>query len=160
MGPTHILVSLGRSQSLENLVQALGRATFNGKECLVKNGFQQVTVLMPPEDWDVAQAYPKFQREVHDRVAKGASLQSLLNGSSRLFSADADINTGRTRPIAPKKTKLTEDMEEVTFKAAPPGSAKKRGDQFVQQHLEKDPLLKQVLDVITTTSEEIDANTP
>ena len=158
--PTHILVSLGKSQSLENLVQALGRATFNGKECLVKNGFQQVTVLMPPEDWDVAQAYPKFQREVHDRVAKGESLQSLLNGSAHLFSADADINKGRTRPIAPKKTKLTTDMEEVTFEQASPGTPGRRGDQFVQAHLEQDPLLNEVLDAITITSKEIEANTP
>jgi hypothetical protein len=43
--PSHILLSLGDGYSTEGMIQALGRATFNGKHILRTNGFQNVTVL-------------------------------------------------------------------------------------------------------------------
>jgi hypothetical protein len=35
--PTHIVAALGSGYSIENMLQALGRATFNGKSTLEKN---------------------------------------------------------------------------------------------------------------------------
>jgi len=58
--PTHIVLYLGNGHSVENLIQALGRATFNGKSLLEQNGHSHVTYLMPEKDVNVASAYGSY----------------------------------------------------------------------------------------------------
>ena len=54
--PTHMVLSLGDFQSNEAYIQALGRATFNGLETVLKaNGFPHVTILTTKNDLAMAQ---------------------------------------------------------------------------------------------------------
>ena len=71
--PTHMVLSLGRGHSISNVVQTLGRATFNGKHLLIENGFDNVTVLMTSKTSPCVERYKttwikllaEFNKEIH-----------------------------------------------------------------------------------------------
>ena len=63
--PTHIIVALGGAQTVDKLVQCVGRASGEFRTQLRRNGFPNgVTLLMPYSDYDAVKAYLKFQQEV------------------------------------------------------------------------------------------------
>lgn len=64
--PTHIVAALGLGYSIENVLQALGRATFNGKSTLDRNvGVgAKVKVLTIESDFKAVQVYQKFIRHI------------------------------------------------------------------------------------------------
>jgi len=80
--PTHIVMYLGMGHSVENFIQALGRATFNGKSVLEQNGHSHVTYLMPGHDANIAPAYDSFVKEIHRRCMNGDSLNQAMSGAN------------------------------------------------------------------------------
>ena len=61
--PTHLVFSLGMGHNAMNVVQTLGRTTFNGKDLLSANGWDHVSVLTIKDDLIMAK---KKQALVHD----------------------------------------------------------------------------------------------
>lgn len=115
--PTHILLFLGRCQSMEKMVQALGRAAFNGKSTLEKNGFKKVKVLTKAVDLKSAIRYNKFFIGLYKKlVYDGKSLQDCLKCNS-LWKINEDFLLGEeiTRPIGAKKLRFTEDYRKLAF---------------------------------------------
>lgn len=140
--PTHTLVALGPSQCIEQLLQALGRATFNGRGVLAANGFPHVTALVPANDWDSAQSYPRFQQELRQRLTQGESLADLLDGTSATFGHASDFISGSNRPVGAKRLKLEPRMG---FERAP---GARQGAAFAARQIDSNPILSVVLAAI------------
>lgn len=63
--PSHLVLSMAKGASIDQLVQTAGRATFQRLHVLTANGWNldqdgagRVTVLMPQDDYKVLQASP------------------------------------------------------------------------------------------------------
>lgn len=85
--PSHMVLNLGIGQSNENLLQALGRATFNGFETILKkNGYKCVTVLVPKQDLQMAVRYGNFVHEVSERAKSGkTTAKAILQDAKEKF---------------------------------------------------------------------------
>lgn len=152
--PTHILVSLGPSQCIEQLIQGLGRATFNGRSVLIANGFKHVTVLVPANDWDSARSYPKFQQELRQRLMQGDNLADLLDGtSSEVFGHASDFMSGSNRPVGAKRLRLEPRM---SFERAPNGV--REGAVFAARHIDSNPITSKVYTTVKCVLQEIESN--
>jgi hypothetical protein len=138
--PTHIIVSLGQSLSIEILIQALGRATFGGKSILEANGFASVTVLTPHNDWDSAQSYLRFQQDLRARIGQGKSLAEVL-GQHAEFAWQANFTASTNRTIGPKRARFN---LEVGFVAMPPG-VERPGQKYSDKQVDRDDVLAAVL---------------
>ncbi|CAB9510755.1 expressed unknown protein [Seminavis robusta] len=96
--PTHMVLYLGLGYSNENYVQAIGRATFNGLETVLKaNGLSHVTVLTLKNDFSMAHKYTKFVSEVSQRLKTGATVAEVMSDGKKLFSDAANylLHTNR-----------------------------------------------------------------
>ena len=101
--PTHLVLMMGKGQSNENVIQALGRGTFNGKNILKDNGHDHVTVLTQKEDLAMCTKYYKYQDEVQVRLSSGETTEEAMTGSKTKFEDDANFwrhterKTGRVK---------------------------------------------------------------
>ncbi len=101
---------LSEVQAVENLVQMVGRATFNGKAILERNlgSGAKVRMLINFRDWDLARKYYAFQEELLERL-KFKTMDEVLGDESEdslveRFSWRADISDTGKRPIgAPRR---------------------------------------------------------
>jgi hypothetical protein len=75
-----MVLALGRGHNISNVVQALGRATFNGKDVLNENGFQNVTVLMTRSDLTMCINHQKFVNFVARQVLQGDTFATAVTG--------------------------------------------------------------------------------
>ena len=150
-----MLCGLGERQSLENLVQMLGRATFNGKDILERNigkgGKEQI--LINWTDWDAAHAYYEFQRQIFERLRNGTSLQKILSEpDADKFTAMANIACRGKRTIGPTKLKNVNRISEKIFEPPDDGAALRRGYEWALRY--GLPFLN------TTTGETMKINSP
>lgn len=79
--PTHIVLFMGQGHSIENLVQAVGRATFTGKEILKSNGHKSVTYLLESQDAAVFEKHVAYVQEIQHRLDRGETLDEAMRGS-------------------------------------------------------------------------------
>jgi hypothetical protein len=79
--PTHMVLSLGRGHSISNVVQTLGRATFNGQNLLIENGFDNVTVLMTSNDLTMCRKIQNYVNHVACRIPQGDSFAEAVKGT-------------------------------------------------------------------------------
>lgn len=103
--PTHIVLSMGMGHCVENLGQALGRATGNGASVLKTNGFHEVTILTLEEDWLVTMKYQNFVSEIHDRVKNGeqGTAGEALGSNEIPFSDNANFQRHSKRRIGQQR---------------------------------------------------------
>ena len=87
----HILLSLGKGHNACNVKQTLGRATFNGKDELNKNGFKHVTVLMTSSDYVLCSKIQKYINHVVNRMQKGDSFSAAMTGVNEKIPGSADF---------------------------------------------------------------------
>jgi hypothetical protein len=89
--PTHIVAALGIGYSIESVVQALGRATFNGKSTLERNvgAGAKVQVLTVESDFKAVQVYQKFMRHIAGKRKNNATVSF---SSFRLAWPEAKAN--------------------------------------------------------------------
>ncbi len=97
--PTHMLVSLGMGHNCSTVIQTLGRATFNGKSVLQKNGFDHVKCLTTEDDYKLSVNHSKYIKGVVERVKKGDSLAEAVNGANKQFPDIADFLSKIPRKI-------------------------------------------------------------
>ena len=79
--PTHIVLFMGQGHSVENLVQALGRATFTGKDLLESNGHESVTYLMGSQDAAVVTKHVAYVEEIQRRLDQNETLDEAMRGA-------------------------------------------------------------------------------
>lgn len=89
--PTHFVLSLGRGHNAMNVIQAMGRATFNGKNILTQNGFGHVTLLSTATDFTMAQRALNFIDQVQRRVNEGEKLVDVIRGNLQEFKDTANF---------------------------------------------------------------------
>jgi hypothetical protein len=67
-----MLCGLGGRRSVDDLVQMIGRATYNGSNHLERNlgPGAKVEVLINFRDWDLVNDYLAFQDEVAERLTE------------------------------------------------------------------------------------------
>ena len=139
--PTHICCALGTAMSIEKMVQAMGRATY-GDSMLQENGFTHVTVLTFANDYDTAQAYPIWLKEMEAKIKSGMTIQQALSADA-LYTDKANVTLGQNRTIGQKNDRLVLG----TSFAKPEAGQEREGAVWRQQEILKDPMNKLVLDV-------------
>lgn len=112
--PSHILLALGDGYSTEGMIQALGRATFNGKHVLLENGFENVTCLTRDRHWDAARAYQHFLVE----IAKKVKAKQLDGAFEEVYDWKSDFLHGNKRKCG-KNKKFRGTLEDIAFEEAP-----------------------------------------
>lgn len=86
-----MVMALGPGHNVSNVVQTLGRATFNGKSVLNDNGFEHVTVLMPKNDLAMCISYLKIVKHISDRMKQGDTLEAALTGAKEKIPGSANF---------------------------------------------------------------------
>lgn len=62
--PTHMILRVGKSMPLAEIIQMFGRAFGRNRKCLNDNGFDKVTVLAQQEDYGAVKVYEAFMAEL------------------------------------------------------------------------------------------------
>ncbi|EKX52159.1 hypothetical protein GUITHDRAFT_102061 [Guillardia theta CCMP2712] len=134
--PTHIICALGRAMSIEKMVQAMGRASYQDSK-LEDNGFQHVTVLTYPQDFDSAQAYPQWLAEMQQKLQEGMGISE---ATSRLatYSDRANVIFRQNKPIGQRNDNL---RLETSFEDPEPG-CERPGRKFLDRLHAEDPVLQ------------------
>lgn len=84
-------MALGRGHNVSNVVQTLGRATFNGKSVLHDNGFKNVTVLMTRKNLDLCIGYQKYVEHVAYRMLQGDTFTAAVTGAKEKIPCSAQF---------------------------------------------------------------------
>jgi hypothetical protein len=116
--PTRVVIYMGQGYSIENLVQSLGRATFNGNDLLASNDHSSVTCLMESQDFAVVKKHIAYVQEIQRRLDQGETLDEAMRGSiamqpnisvipiARLVSARESMTSGSITRETPLKILL------------------------------------------------------
>ncbi len=98
-----------------NVVQTLGRATFNGKKILKDNGFENVTVLTNKKDLDMAMSVQKYLEELESRVKSGETFSDAVTGAKNKISDTANFVRRTFREIGMLKGQRQRFQSLVSF---------------------------------------------
>jgi len=103
--PTHLILTRGPGYSLEDYIQALGRATFNGLSVLKQNGHDGVTVLTDDNDFLAAKKYYVFVQEIVALLQKnpGMNVVAAYRGAVAKFPDEANFFRHTNRKIGRRK---------------------------------------------------------
>ena len=113
--PTHIILSRGPGYSLEDYIQAIGRATFNGLSTLKKNGHDNVTILTSEKDFQAAQRYYKFLGEISSRIKPGVSPLEAIRSAEEKLPDEANFFRTTNRKIGRRKDLKLRDLGQEMF---------------------------------------------
>jgi hypothetical protein len=113
--PTHMLVSLGRGHNAMNVVQTMGRATFNGKAILEQNGINHVTMLTTSNDFTMALKTQEFLEEVDRRYKSGERFIDAVTGANKEMPDTANFLRHTFREIGALKGQRGEFKDLVLF---------------------------------------------
>ena len=111
--PSHFVLFYKEGMPLCRVVQAAGRAMGEQHAALRKNGFEFVTMLTQPQDYDAICKYPAFLKAIKEKMDEGISLSDALH---QTFSASFQSVMGRD--TGAKKLKLQE-LIQTTLKFEP-----------------------------------------
>ena len=118
--PTHFLVALGRGHNCSNVVQTLGRATFNGKSVLEENGFKHVTLLTTGSDYTMALKTQQFVKNVYERYKQGESFVEAATGATTVMPDGTNFLRHSTfREIGVLKGQRKRCQEMIKFEKEP-----------------------------------------
>ncbi|KAL3816225.1 hypothetical protein ACHAXA_000748 [Cyclostephanos tholiformis] len=78
-------------QLISNVVQTVGRATFNGKNVLNVNRFKNVTVLMTSSDLTMCKKYKEYVTHVTRRMQQGDTFQAAVTGANEKIRESANF---------------------------------------------------------------------
>eukprot|EP00966_Prymnesium_polylepis_P204889 4746999-Prymnesium_polylepis.1 len=128
------------------VVQAAGQAMGEQAATLRKNGFDSVTILTQPQDYDAICKYPDFLKEIKAKMDAGDSLSTALQAT---FSADSQAVMARD--TGAKKMKFQELIQKA-LKFEPATEPIVDGAAAVDRALGVDGrgLKRAVLDVLLT----------
>ncbi|CAB9502596.1 expressed unknown protein [Seminavis robusta] len=103
--PTHMILSRGPGYSLEDYIQAIGRATFNGLSVLEQNGHSHVTVLTNENDFLAAKKYYSFVQAINVYLSRnpGVPLQKVLRCATKKLPDEANCFRHTNRKIGRRK---------------------------------------------------------
>ena len=100
-----MLLALGCGHNASNVVQAMGRATFNGKKVLNKNGFKNVTFLTKRNDLTASVKMNKYIDHVDHRVQQGDDFAAAVTGANvkipdnAVWLRDTNREVGRIKGV-------------------------------------------------------------
>lgn len=150
--PTHTLVSLGMGQSLDKLVQAVGRASFRGAHMLTESGWDHVTILTTAPDFDNMNAYQAWQMEVHKKMEEqNLTLEQCLQ-PEQIYNFASNFGDCR-RDVGNRKAGLSGVMQQsIQWEPRPATQAPPRGEQWAQRQAQHDPFQLMILGVLDEAS--------
>lgn len=95
-----MLISLGRGHNISTVIQTAGRATFNGRNELEENGFENVTVLMTSGDQEVCLKMQEYIKHVARRMQlEGDSFLAAMTGATERIPGSANFVRSTFREI-------------------------------------------------------------
>ena len=103
--PSRMILCRGPGYSLEDYIQALGRATFNGLSVLQENGHDAVTILTDQNDFLAAKKYYIFVEAIISLLSDnpGISLNDAFRGAEQKFQDEANFFRHTNRRIGRRK---------------------------------------------------------
>ena len=100
--PSHFVLFYKEGMPLCRVVQAAGRAMGEQHAALRKNGFEFVTMLTQPQDYDAICKYPAFLKAIKEKMDEGISLSDALHQTfSASFQSVMGRDTGAKKTEAP-----------------------------------------------------------
>ena len=84
-------MALGRGHNVSNVVQTLGRTTFNGRNVLNENGFCNVTVLMSMNDHNMCIKCQNYVNHVARRMQQGDTFAAAVTGANEKIPDSANF---------------------------------------------------------------------
>ena len=116
--PTHLIHGIGDGHSIDNMIQAMGRATFKGKDILARNmgpGYK-VQLLTSQADYETMRKHQLTIRDVCQSHQEGSTFQEALRSATDTFGDYTDLSKKRagqrkeapSGERAPKKTRASE----------------------------------------------------
>lgn len=120
---THIAGVRGPGYNILEMYQLLGRACFQGKDILERNGHEHVTILTTGSDYDMVYHIEKFFERFFERMEKSpeslsAVMSNMLVDLEAFFPADANIFRSCNRQLSPNKRHKTEFIDSISYKGA------------------------------------------
>jgi hypothetical protein len=115
--PTHMILSRGGGYSLEDYIQALGRATFNGLSILIQNGHSGVTILTDKNDFLAAKKYYSFVQAINVmlRENRGMTLVRALRVATKKLPDEANFFRHTNRKVGRRKDLKYRDPPQDAF---------------------------------------------
>ena len=103
--PNRMILCRGPGYSLEDYIQALGRATFNGLSVLQENGHDAVTILTNQDDFRAAKKYYIFVEAMNSLLSEnpGINLNDAFRGAEQKFPDEANFFRHTNRKIGRRK---------------------------------------------------------
>lgn len=103
--PTAMILSRGPGYSLEDFIQALGRATFNGLSVLRDNGHDKVTILTNHDDFTSARKYYVFVEAINSILSNNPEINIMeaFRGAAKKFPDEANFIRHTNRKIGRRK---------------------------------------------------------
>lgn len=114
--PTHMVMSLGRGHNAMNMIQTMGRATFNGRSVLKQNGFTDVKLLTTKNDFITAKKAQPYVDEVIRRFYEGSTFKEAVTGTKEEFKDDVNFLRHTFREIGRLRGQR-KIVDEFNFKA-------------------------------------------
>ncbi|EKX36854.1 hypothetical protein GUITHDRAFT_117023 [Guillardia theta CCMP2712] len=149
--PTHLICALGTAMSIEKMVQAMGRATYQNST-LESNGFSHVTVLTYAMDYDTAQAYPQWLLEMETKLAEGMMLPEALSSSAQ-YTDKANFTFRQRKPIGQKKDMLSLD---VSYSRPQPGQ-ERAGRRWLDRRMRSNPVASKLIELAKRHAESFES---
>ena len=84
-------MALGRGHNVSNVVQTLGRTTFNGRNVLNENGFRNVTVLMTMNDHNMCIKYQNYVNHIARQMQQGDTFAAAVTGANEKIPDSANF---------------------------------------------------------------------
>ena len=102
--PTHLVIALGMAHNAMNTVQAHGRGTYNGRDVLNRNGFENVTVLLQNNDLLMTLAHTQFNEKTAQRLKDGKeTMVDVMTGRKQKLSDAANFARHTSRKLGQRK---------------------------------------------------------
>lgn len=110
--PTHIVLNLGKTMSIDKFIQAMGRATFRGASLLKfeRNNWEHVKILTTHNDYDSAIRYQNWQAEVKHKMEAGKKLSECLT-PGQAFRYDSNFLLRSNRTVGQKNACLADVID-------------------------------------------------
>lgn len=120
---THEAVLRGQGYNITESIQSLGRACYQGKHILKKNGFNHVTVLTAGSDYDLAFHADAFINRFFDEIEKTqlpflTVMKSMHPDLAKAFPEEANVFRSTNRHLSPNKKHKNVFEETISFEGA------------------------------------------
>ena len=147
--PTHMILARGKATGLEDYIQALGRATFNGLSVLRNNGHCNVTILTNQDDFNSTKSYYCFVQELCIQTSRNPyNIIAAIENTEQKYPNGANFFKRTNRKIGRRR-----DIDLSVYKEIFEKSANMEDNQDKKEKYGKDLTVQRVFKIFLKLAE-------